>query len=345
MNCEKCSIPDADLFVGRLTAKSIAPLYDLTFGPDEVRDWGKEVEELRQLARELWAVCLRGLVERLAKQRKGKGFRDTLFEVLVARHLLRLGATVGYHPSEYGSSPVEFLVRVADHRALIECGHQSDDWFKAIEGKVRSRLKGGSGIDVLLCVPEVLDRGDGDLIEKRLPADVLGCAEQLEIGALFKGKLVGGRLEVRIRRTAGSRPSSVEWDWERTNWQDPTGLDRRRLLGLWRKTMKKFEAAAADAGDALRVVILGCEGGAGHRRWTQTLVRELLGADAGGQSARQYVDAVVLAWRTSLRLVEDLQFVEPTVLTGEAERQARLQDLFERLGICARPREDERIVS
>lgn len=346
MNCDKCSTSDADLFVGKLTANSASRLYDLSFGPDKVRDWGKEVEELREVARQLWTACLRDLVKRLATETKGKQFRDTLFEVLVAWHLLRSGATLRYHPSEYGSNPAEFLLHIADHRALIECDHQSADWLKVIEGVVRTKLKDSTGIHVLLWVPEVLDPGDGDLIEKRLAAEVLERAEQLQAGSVFEGKLVGGRVGARMRRTSGSEQCSVEWDRDQWNWQDPTGLDHRRVLALWEKALRKFDGLKqGHASDALRLIVLGCEGPSTHRRWTRTLIQEFVRSDAMGAAARQYLDAVVLAWCTNSRLVEQLEFLEPIVSTEDARRQARLRDFLERLGICARPGECETVPS
>lgn len=358
MNCDKCSTSDAELYVGKLTAKSVAALHDLTFGPDKVRDWGSEVEELRQLARELWAACLASLVKRLVtvcEAGDGDGFRDGLFEALVAKKMLHQGAVLEYEPPAYGKNPSDFLVRVGDRKALVECVRPKTDWDEKlrsmVEGKLRSPVYRKLNVEVVLSLAEApASRGAEDENEKPPSLEdaaerVLKCAkETLKTGCGGETRVLEGEVAARVCRKADGSLSSVRWDpGDPTSQWAPGHVVQAeqvtRVEALRSKAVRKFGGLAKDDISALVRVLVVYRAGwlvnpNADRVQMSLQWRRHCGEETIGESLRRHLDAMVFARSFHPRLVADLDFYEALVFTKEEERRTRLRSLFSGLGWC-----------
>ncbi len=356
MKRETCSTSDAELFVAKLTAKSIAPLYDLTFGTSDVRDWGKEVEELRKLARKLWGVGLSPLVKNLASVcRAGNGdqFRDYLFEAVVAKRMLSQGAALEYEPSGYGKRPPDFLARLGHETALVECVNPGGDWDEKLGSIIHSALRGDPkcrfGVQVVLAwaCPSV-DRKGLDEVKayaRHAAARVVRRARRLAAGSEWQMELFCGLVVAEISRGAGDECSSVRWDWNQ-GWEarlPPRAVRReqlQRVVAVRDKTVKKFRGLSQhDVKRALRVLVVD---GAGRmvnpkaRRVTARLQCRKAGqVQTLGAEFRKCLDAMVFTTSEDseeMRLVEEVVLKEAVVFARDADRKRRVHRFISALG-------------
>ncbi len=350
MEPERCLISDAESFVAKLTAKSVAALYDLTFGPDEVRDWGREVQELRDLARALWAVCLARLVKKLAgacQSGNGDNFRDHLFEALAAKKMMGAGGAVRYEPQAPGeNNPADFLVTAGGATALVECvrpgGDLDEKLAKTTESALRRDRRCSRAVSAVLRPRSLpitckgLDEGKGYL--KHAAARVVARALGVQPGSECEMTLLCGAVAAKVRRSADGERSGVRWDWsDGPEFRPPLPLVRReqvrRVAALARKAVAKFGGPLRrDLTRALRVLLVDGVGRlvnpTGKRVRMYLQWRHGCGDETIGEAFRRTVDAVVFGRTNSARLVEDLRLSEVVVFTGDAARSRAVRELL-----------------